>query len=58
VTISGHHDFLNVFNPGEDIDLGDILKDPAVVRAVRDIRAATGPEERHAAVDDLMWRLG
>jgi hypothetical protein len=58
VIIKGHHDWFNVFQRWEDFVIDEVIADPGVVTAVRDIRAAQSPQDRARAVGQLVERIG
>jgi hypothetical protein len=56
--VIGHHDWLNSFQKWEEFVLGDVIADPTVIAAVKEIRAAASTADRVAAVNKLMGRIG
>jgi hypothetical protein len=58
INVIGHHDWLNSFQKWEEFVLGDVIADPAVIAAVKEIRAAASTADRVAAVNKLMGRIG
>jgi hypothetical protein len=56
--ISGHHDWLNVFQQWEEILIEEIIADVTVINAITAIQGATNRQERVGALGQLMERLG
>jgi len=53
----GHHDFFNIFREWRDFDFDEVVRDPAVIRVVQEIRVAETLAQKINAVNRLMEKV-